>query len=468
MKKVLKITALSASLLAMTSGAFAAVPAAKELNVYGASAEFNFWTEFARTFLTATEAAGGMGCASYQRGVDSTGKMGITKGISCTANQNADGKGNIIIRYTSSNSIEGIRAAANAGDIGNLDTCPGSAANKDDKRMQAAEPLTLNGAFPDGTDKYLAQSACDKVDVGASDVALESFVQESHGMSNGYLGTGSYLDVYLTDPTQGPPANTTFTEPPRQPIIVPFSFFANTGLSVDNITRQQALLLMSGSIAKWNMFGDNYPDKRVVLCMRHAGSGTHATLDMAVMRTDKSLATYEDASAFDALAPTPNVYFHTGSGGVMDCVNLNGNNANGLAIGYADSDALTSAVTDAGVETKTKANVKRMLFAGAGEGITAANKTAFGYSAIKKEIAWGMYEFWSAQWMYFNNDSDNNRRLLYLAFTDFAGNVNLDTCTAANKLGCYWLNKRNLTHTVPGITNPITLKKDDDTVVPAY
>lgn len=60
---------------------------------------------------------------------------------------------------------------------------------------------------------------------------------------------------------------------------------------IDNISRLQALLIFSGQVNNWKSFGPWYPDLPIVQCMRHAGSGTHATLDKAIFRGDRGMIT---------------------------------------------------------------------------------------------------------------------------------------------------------------------------------
>ncbi|MDY6905461.1 MAG: hypothetical protein SWH61_12325 [Thermodesulfobacteriota bacterium] len=67
---------------------------------------------------------------------------------------------------------------------------------------------------------------------------------------------------------------------------------------IDNISRLQALLIFSGQVNNWKAFGPWYPDLPIVQCMRHAGSGTHATLDKAIFRGDRAMITETVAAAY--------------------------------------------------------------------------------------------------------------------------------------------------------------------------
>jgi hypothetical protein len=134
-----------------------------------------------------------------------------------------------------------------------------------------------------------------------------------------------------------------------------------------------------------NGFGA-YAGKGVQLCFRHAGSGTHATIDKAVMRGDLALVTDE---AVNGLAGTlTDAYFYqssdSSSGGMKQCIETNGGNGVGgdyIAIGYLDADAAATA------------NMHQLKYQGA--------------SATDTEIANGSYDFWSAQNVYLKTADDS-------------------------------------------------------------
>jgi hypothetical protein len=134
---------------------------------------------------------------------------------------------------------------------------------------------------------------------------------------------------------------------------------------------------------------------------KHAGSGTHATLDMAVMRGDVTLNTVESWGSL--FTPSkPYFFFHTGSSDLMKCVNLNGvppttitgytppSMTTALAVGYADADvnALNSIT---GVYTYPNS-------------VVVSNE---GEMPTKDGITNRTYSFWSQQWIY-ENPSDLN------------------------------------------------------------
>jgi len=445
MKKVLKAAALGASVVALASAASAAD---LNMNIYGASAQGKFWKTEAKTFLEATVATGGGGCTgtTVVGTAPSNSKLGITVGQNCEL----AGGGKIFIRYTENKSVEGPRAVMNL-DPQDVDNCITGQPTNDGQRWQA---------HWDGS-AFSAQ--CLDVNVGASDVSSESFTQESHGWLNGRYDQTQFDEVLSGQVIPG----ASQIGRAEQPIIVPFSFFANTKLPVDGINRQQALLLFSGNVNNWNQFGSAYvpsgfTNSRVVLCMRHAGSGTHATLDKAIMRGDRQLKTTQVTTGV-ALG-TAKVMFHESSSDLMKCVNENGqysptSTVEVAAIGYADTDKPVSSIDASGNEVFSSSypNVKRLKYNGGGEGMTPANMTAFGYSGQKNEIINGINEFWSSQWMYIRASQEDAATVgLFDKMMTYASSKVLP-CSTSSSTGCYWLTKGQLKVT-----------KETDTTVPHF
>ena len=441
MKKILKAAAIGASVLTLAGAASAAE---LNMNIYGASAQGTFWNDYAEVFLTKPVADGGMGCASAVKGYAAgKSKLGMTVGINCAGN----GGDNVNIRYTSNKSVEGPRAVMKL-DPQENDTCVVGNPTNDGLRDQA----TWLGGTSFG-------SACQVVHVGSSDVASESFVQKSSGNINGNFNTTPFSEDLTGQVIPGVAEIGTA----RQPIVGPFSFFANTSLEVDHINRQQALLLFSGNVWNWNQFGPGYPNKKVALCMRHAGSGTHSTLDMAIMRGDAGLVTNQRL-AVPAPVPATGVMFHESSSNMMDCVQQNGGyTTTGLgatgAIGYADADAIVASIAADGSEVKksTTTNVKRLSYNGGGEGMMPGSTV----SALKNEIINGSYEFWATQWLYINKaDHNTATNALYDKMMDFAS-TNPLTCaqpgSGSSARGCYWV-----------VADDLKVTKETDTTIPRF
>ena len=326
MKKVSKVLVLGVALTAMGATANAATI---DFNVYGASAQFTFWNAAAPGFLTSIR-----GCAAFSQLRDSTGKHEITQGTGC------DGGANTInIRYSSKASYDGIKAAA-ASAVGD---CPGQAGQR--QMITAIGDATLS---------------CQPIHVGASDVGGAAFTQSSDGMPLGPMGgTANLVRIFNGVPTTGLAA-------PARPVVVPFGFFANAAIQVskcsggehdgnlctvgtiltdcgtknvlapgvtcsaktlDNITREMAVQIFGGSAQNWTDFGASYSvagssaayGNAVIACLRHAGSGTHSTIDKVFFTGAKPnalVSTENIDKAFGQIA-----YFNDGSADEINCVN---------------------------------------------------------------------------------------------------------------------------------------------------
>jgi hypothetical protein len=118
---------------------------------------------------------------------------------------------------------------------------------------------------------------------------------------------------------------------------------------IQNLSRIQIVQMFSGRVSKWTDLGpwfnvvaghDRLPGRtgwqgkstatyvnndEIVLCMRHAGSGTHSTMENVVMRSDGNLKSITDCK---------NVFHYRSSSDLTDdCVNRFPG-----AIGYVDAD----------------------------------------------------------------------------------------------------------------------------------
>jgi hypothetical protein len=169
--------------------------------------------------------------------------------------------------------------------------------------------------------------------VGASDVNASSLIQISKGAKLGPMGIPGTDDgaIAASDNVYGPASASglstkTFTAIDANAsspnvltnnanhLAVPFAPWVNKGVTwkkcagdsnksfcmsdadctggdtcqsttINNLTRLQMVLLFSGKVTNWGSFGSYFDAKPVILCLRHAGSGTHSTLDNAVMKT---------------------------------------------------------------------------------------------------------------------------------------------------------------------------------------
>ncbi|MBN1106552.1 MAG: hypothetical protein JXL84_24330 [Deltaproteobacteria bacterium] len=416
MKKLFQGAVMGAAMLGLVGTASA--QSVININLYGASAQHLFWNDAADNFLTSR------GCTGVaQDEFDS--KQGITKGT-C-------GSDTVYIRYASKASFDGIRTVKGSG--GDPDGCGSPFQRK------MVDEATCSDWVLGGT--ACTALKCVEVNLGCSDVAGASFIQESHGQLKGPNGGGWVDRVFTGIDDSGLDT--------YNPLIVPFGFFANntvsktrclgpdpteptasahkaistwgyqcydpdedghsadcigyykcvdgkcsggvnvnqdctranqcpdvalentqcTRIPLDNISRLQATMIFNGQAWYWTDFGAWYNADPIVACFRHAGSGTHATMDLAVMRGNGwgwGLATTENAS-------DPTLYFNDGSSDMMKCINqLSG------AIGYADADQLAG--------NANYPNVHALKYQGV--------------EPKRAKIRNGEYDFWSKQWIYGN------------------------------------------------------------------
>lgn len=458
MKKIFKIAAVNACLLVG-----ATVASAQDINMFGASAQFNYWNDYAQTFLQTN-----LGCSNVTKLANGS-KLGGYMGTGCTNWNSQD----VTVRYTSISSIEGVFAVQEK----NLSTpmvdamCGSDPQNFPDRK----QVTTTNG------------TACMDVHVGSSDVSPDAFTQVSDGGLNGLFDRTSKVSNL---PGLAIPKASTFTT--KKSVIVPFGFFAHKSLVEDptkpitSLNRNQTVLLFSGNVADYSWLGADFPEKRVGLCLRHAGSGTHATLDKAIMRGDYGLPTAEQTEINpDPIAPL--AFFHESSSDAMKCINQNGKTGQYLEsevgfIGYLDADAIVDRIEADGTETRKSdaANVRRLLYNGLGEGMSPANWSNYNMSGLKHDILAGTYEFWSAQWLFmkktdYTNTTGGNYSLGKL-FDRLAAYASANPMSCATQMpdplapgvmlpyakgkyirGCYWI-----------APSEITLIKESDSTLPRF
>lgn len=400
-KKLVTSAIAGTCLMVMANSASAAQ---YNVNIYGASAQYTYWTTAAPAFLRAR------GCAAAdirsaakkvsgrEQGIawcaGSVGVGGVTgRGIN---NDNND----YFIRYSANASYDGIMSVQNNGTyMPDADRTAGCTAGE---RLMASEGSVTWVAYPGNpTTGNIASVSCKDVVVGASDVAAKSFSQKSTGYLTGHREYGVPGATEVVRDIRGITINTANYSYVR-PLVVPFAFFAHNTVPYDNVTRLMVTSIFSGQVANWMDFSDSNPDLPVVACLRHAGSGTHSTLDKAVMRKDFPLLNKQVTPA-ETYGMSPVVWFNSGSSDEMNCINENQG-----AIGYADADRANLA------------NTKRLFWMGA--------------SAIKSNLTNGIYDFWSNQWLYYAKSEPTQIRTLITALNSFAGN-------AANmpaSLATYW------------------------------
>jgi len=430
-KTALKTFVAGSALLALTGTA-----AAENIyiNMYGASAQYAYWQDASAAYLTAR------GCTNIQRSKTSDNKHGITM-ATC-------GDNTVYIRYSSKSSYDGILALE-----GNNGSAYATAQCTSGYERLMLDPSVCTFTSSDQTPGNCGTSPtqCVPVTLAASDVAGSSFQQKSSGNIKGPAGGGTYTLAQRT--FTGVNTTSPVALSAQNPLIVPFGFFVNKGVqkqsaypegtwgSIDNITRLMAVHIFSGKVSSWKDFGADYrvwngsaevTGNPINVCMRHAGSGTHATLDFAVVRGNG----WGDSLSFMQSA---NRYFNDGSSDMMNCINGGDWSGSGGvnwpaygAIGYADADQANL--------TNTVGPVKYQ-----------------GETPSRASIRNGRYDFWTTQFLYYNpNDS------VYLANKDLIDG--LETFAG---------NPTNLTNLIPSKANiwatkaEMKVKKTTDSTFPA-
>lgn len=383
-KKILKGIVIGGA--AFTIAASAAQAEQIDVNLYGASAQFKFWTSAAPDFLKFKGCADADNFAATNKIEEGNGThdrdSGIAVCVGDVAVEGMTGAGiagdTVIMRYTTNSSYDGPRSVT-ADPAYDPDGC--GPANRLQADVTGADLQPYGAAA--GTS--IPTLSCQDVHIGASDVAATTFNQTSEGELKGHAGGGyETRSVIFPDDVPDPEA---LGYNVYRPIVVPFSFFANDDLSngganavpFDNLTRLQAVSLFNGQVMHWNEFIDGTETGlEAVICLRHAGSGTAATLDAAVMRGDYPLVTKQVTTTDRAYTRgiSPVIWFNKGSSDEMRCV---GENIG--AVGYADVDKCP---LSGGTDKCT--DVKRISY----QGVHGSNAS----------VRFGQYDFWAAQWLY--------------------------------------------------------------------
>jgi ABC-type phosphate transport system substrate-binding protein len=359
---------------AMLTGLVGTAPAV-EINVYGASAQYLYWNAMAPTLLGTT--TGGQGCTTVQQAVKDS-KNAISKGTGCP------GGTTIYWRVSSKASYDGPSALlgddhyaavgpaaekCSAGDPGD----PGASLRGYYRKMVDENSCTWGTPAAPGSCTALK---CVRVTVGVSDVAAQSFTQSSTGQLKGPAGGGVVSRSFTGINPVGLSSS--------NPIVVPFAFFANNTVQRDlnyggapnfqtitNLPRIMAVQIFSGQAWNWKDLGDDFNTQPIVACMRHAGSGTHASLDLAVMNGKWGGNTFAAESAGG-----PTVWFNDGAADEMNCIDTVPG-----AVGYQDADQ--------------KIGV-------AGSFPNTVRLTYNGEAPTRVNIRNGRYDFWTKEWAYEN------------------------------------------------------------------
>ncbi|MEW6427385.1 MAG: hypothetical protein AB1568_05050 [Thermodesulfobacteriota bacterium] len=483
-KTLLKSALLGVSLLSMATAANAGIV---ELNLTGASAQYKFWNAAGPFFVVSQgcSAANDVYIASAKLGGEEHG-ITVCAGNVPTGTAGDTGAGynaagdTLVFRYTSFASYEGPRSVqcANPENLLQVPTqkdnvsittwdcatqgynstyCfPACNANGCERHLASKSGSNLKRLAVNMTTKTTATHAantgtgvvgdleCGDIHIGASDVDAATFNQYSKGRIYGPRQTVDGSNVIVERDIKNVTVPASYKV--YRPIVVPFSFFVNDGspdgnaandvpVAFNNLSRIQAVALYSGHIGNWNQFDPAHASLPVKVCLRHAGSGTAASLDAAVMRGEGSLVRFEktqnmdfvndpNLELWDPLAgiTTPTVWFNNGSSDEMNCVGgkYDGTSAQFTdiytgatydpsgAIGYADSDK-QSGVTGARLSSKY-GQLRRINYQG--------------YEGNAANLKYGNYMFWAAQWLWMSNTDYANTtyKNLYDGLNTYASN----------------------------------------------
>ncbi len=368
MKKLIVALAVGAFLLSM-----AGISSATDVNIYGASAQYNFWSNLAVSWMQLPVASGGAGCGvpvsnggftpsdKTPAGVYYHGaKYFIATAAGCDGSVVSDNTLTIRIgSYDSMDGINGVLGTTNANDI---NACTG--------RQRALLTSTAsNSVF-----------GCYDVHLGASDVNGTTLIQTSYGQLDGPSGPTSVTQGWTLPgngfggvelaadlgkwtassavgaiyPVEAQATCSTGALIDNHPFVDPFAFFANVKASssdaagattlqnvMSNITQGMAEQIFSGKVTNWQTYFPALVNSSpITVCLRVAGSGTYATFHAGVMMTNENglpLPT-KDKTIPPPISPT--AYFNNTTGDMMNCINTIPG-----AIGFADASQTNSANT---------------------------------------------------------------------------------------------------------------------------
>ena len=270
-KNIFKSFVAGAAMLAIAGTASAATT--YDINVYGASAQFKFWNSVASDWIKSRP-----GCSTdtpIQYTFDGNNKI---TSVTCTGGNTYN------LRVSSKASFDGILALkgdATYATVGTTaETCSTGDTNYPGDTLAPFYRKMVDEIYL--LRHYLYGAQMRQGNRGRVGCCRRIFPSDFHGLSARQYRKYDYQILHRN-----------FYDRPyflAKPFIVPFAFFANTQNATlttalnGNITRLMAVLLFSGHIDNWNELGAGYPDQHVTLCMRHSGSGAHATLDYAVVR----------------------------------------------------------------------------------------------------------------------------------------------------------------------------------------
>lgn len=450
-KKIMKGIVIGGALLALTTPAMADI----EVNIFGASAQFLYWTEGAPSFLRSTvdsdpevgtpavacpaadvwhARTASAGLDSRDSGIAICNKNNTLRDASGALNITSNGGSpnyadDVVIRYTTFASAEGLLAAREENPSGTDPDC-----NPDERLMAVIEGTTdaTDTRWSSGSvaplDGGVTEHECKDVTLGTSDIDPECFTQRTEGpwkwdQFGGGIGTTTQWDDAYDDYHATPSDDTNWTErifnegdplpevpwsgmDKANPFVVPFAFFVNNNtvnpVPINNMTKGMAQMIFSGGVGNWSLFDDSV-DIPVKVCIRHAGSGTHATLDWAVVRA-KAVNLVEDAIHPDRQGAGPAILTNKGSSDNVECSGKNEG-----AISYADADKLGKEITANPTYTGSKGNNKRLTYQG--------------FAPTRDNVKSCFYDFWGANVLYWQTAEHNAVQKELVAFASDSDNM---------------------------------------------
>jgi ABC-type phosphate transport system substrate-binding protein len=283
----------------------------EDVNIYGASAQFTFWSTEFKNYLAAA------GCTPAN---GTWAQSEAWSPVNTNANQyvvqaNCGGT-TVNFRVASKASYDGPAAADNQNYVYADKACFNAGLGLNTRPVLHINTGTcaygqLNCPAP------AAPTDCEVITWGASDVAVVDFKQVSQPGGRNFLlnplsmqnGTVDFCNAATI--TFGFFVNSTVTS-------------ASTGTVIDNISPIEARMIYSQNLTNWNQLisTPSITTLPIVACARHAGSGTHSTMDFMAIRPAQTFTT-----------GVGNYKFNESTGNMMTCISTN----NG-AIGFADAD----------------------------------------------------------------------------------------------------------------------------------
>ncbi len=422
MKKLVMTLAVGALSLSMAS-----MSSATDVNVYGSSAAYNFWSKLMTVYAshagcgtpttysmdtTASCSGSAAFCDNNPTGVYFHGtKYFIATASGCNTNIVPDGT--LTMRLAAYDSQDGVNAMQGTTNPADVNGCTGNQRTMLKSTTPTAPASNNLGCYPihlggsDVNGVTLIQNSQGSFDGGATDLTQNTAgtPKEAAGtygltlggktinadLGNFTAGTASGVDYFLT---QTATANTNGMID-NHPWVLPFAFYANvtpvtktsggtdslanelagyciqstsgagknntswcpnalstavgneTGTTPGAIALTQGMVeqIFSQAVTDWSQIFTNWPSTPITLCLRVAGSGTYATLDAAVMSTNKNssgLPTLDSVQYYNQNGYPNNVWFNNTTGDMANCI-LN----NPGAIGIMDASQGGSAQTAA-------------------------------------------------------------------------------------------------------------------------